>query len=159
MTRIGISLTALWCVVSLAVCGVTSAMVDDKDGKQEIEKEMKKFQGPWTIDSSVTGGTEIPAEQLKGFIMTFEGNKHTLKLGDKVLQVGTQKIDPSKSPKSIDVTMSEGPEKGAVMLGIYELDGDTLKVCFDPEGKKRPTEFTSPKGSSLFLNVHKRVKK
>ena len=76
-----------------------------------------------------------------------------------MVQVGTQKLDPSKSPKAIDVTMTEGPNKGAVMLGIYEFDGDTLKVCFDPQGKKRPTEFKSPPDSANFVNVHKRVKK
>jgi hypothetical protein len=55
--------------------------------------------------------------------------------------------------------VAEGLNKGAVMLGIYEISGDTLKVCFDPEGKKRPTEFKSASGSQTFVNVHKRVKK
>jgi hypothetical protein len=55
--------------------------------------------------------------------------------------------------------LAEGPNKGAVMLGIYEIDGDTLRVCFDPEGKKRPTEFKSASGSQTFVNVHKRAKK
>jgi uncharacterized protein (TIGR03067 family) len=56
------------------------------------------------------------------------------------------------------VTVAEGPNKGAVMLGIYEISGDTLKVCFDPEGKKRPTQFKSASGSQTLV-VHKRVKK
>src|SRR5262245_3126070 len=47
--------------------------------------------------------------------------------------------------------MTEGPSKGTVMLGIYEFDGDTLKVCFDAEGKKRPTEFKSAPGSAIFV--------
>ena len=133
-----------------------STMADDK---ADIEKEIKKFQGVWSIESSETGGVRIPADDLKEFRVIFEGEKHTLKLGDQVFQVGTQKIDPSKSPKTIDVTMTEGPSKGSVLLGIYEIDGDTMKVCFDPEGKKRPTEFKSPAGSKNFVNVHKRIKK
>lgn len=129
------------------------------DNKAEIEKELKKFQGAWTFESVETAGKKESADELKGMTLTFEGAKHTVKKGDEVIQVGTQKIDPSKSPKTIDVTMTDGPSKGMVMLGIYEIDGDTLKVCFDFEGKKRPTEFKSPAGSPTFLNVHKRAKK
>jgi uncharacterized protein (TIGR03067 family) len=151
-----IALVGLVCTLVLAASGRTGARADDK---ADVEKERQKFQGTWTIESSVTGATDIPADQLKEFILIFEGDKHTLKHGDKVFQVGTQKIDPSKSPKTIDVTMTEGPNKGAVMLGIYEIDGDTLKVCFDPEGKKRPTEFKTAASSPTFVNVHKRVKK
>jgi uncharacterized protein (TIGR03067 family) len=156
MNRLRISLAALFCAVGFAAVGWSGALADEKG---DVEKEVKKFQGTWTIESSVTGGMEIPADQLKGFIVIYEGNKHTVKYGDKVIQVGTQKIDPSKSPKTIDVTMSEGPSKGTTMLGIYEFDGDTLKACFDPTGKKRPTEFKSAPGSQNFVNVHKRVKK
>src|SRR5262245_33155672 len=121
-----ISLVALFCVVGFAASGGTGVLADDK---ADIEKELKKLQGSWTIESSETGGQKIPADDLKGFIVTFEGDRHTLKKGEKVVQVGTQKLDPSKSPKAIDVTMTEGPNKGAVMLGIYEIDGDTLKAC------------------------------
>jgi len=47
--------------------------------------------------------------------------------------------------------------KGAAMLGIYEISEDTLKGSFDPEGKKRPTEFKTGSGSETLV-VHKRVK-
>ena len=151
-----IALVVLFFTLLLTASGGTVARADDK---ADIEKELKKFQGTWTFESSESGGKKLPADELKGFILNFEGDKHTLKKGDEVIQVGTQKLDPSKSPKTIDVTMTEGPNKGTVMLGIYEIDADTLKVCFDPEGKKRPTEFKSAPGSRNFVNVHKRVKK
>jgi len=147
------SLVVLFCAVGF------SASASWAEDELDVEKELKKFQGVWTIESSEYGGEKLPADQLKEFVVIYEGDKHTVKAGDKVIQVGTQKIDPSKSPKTIDVTMTEGPSKGAVMLGIYEIDGDTLKACFDMEGKKRPTEFKSELGSQTFLNVHKRVKK
>jgi uncharacterized protein (TIGR03067 family) len=127
--------------------------------RADLEKEARKFQGTWTFESSETAGNELPTGELKGFLLTFEGSQHTVKKGDEVIQVGIQKLDPSKSPKTIDVTMTEGPNKGTVMLGIYEIDGNTLKVCFDPQGKKRPTEFKSASGSENFVNIHKRVKK
>lgn len=150
MNQSRICLAALFCGLGFAAF---SALADD------VEKEMKKFQGDWIIESSEAGGQKIPTDLLKGLIVTYDGDKHTVKRGDAVIQVGIQKIDPSKSPKSIDVTMTEGPSKGAVMLGIYEFDGDTFKACFDASGKTRPTEFKSPAGSQNFVNVHKRAKK
>lgn len=142
----------LFCAIGLVVSGRigTPAAGGPSEGNDEL-------QGAWTIESSVTGGMEIPPGELKGFILTVEGDKHVLKKGDEVIQVGTQKLDPSTSPKAIDVTVTEGPNKGPVMLGIYELDGDTLTVCFDPRGKMRPTEFKSAPGSEHVVNVHKRV--
>ena len=148
-----ISLVALFCVIGFAASGTLA------DDKTDLEKEVRKFQGTWTFESCEAGGQKLPADALKGLILTFEGDKHTVKKGDEVIQIGTQKLDPSKSPKAIDVTMTGGPNKGQVMLGIYEIDGDTLKVCFDPQGKKRPTEFKSAPGSENFVNIHKRVKK
>jgi uncharacterized protein (TIGR03067 family) len=148
----------IFLVVLIGAVGfvASGAVADDK---ADLEREVKKFQGTWTFESSEAGGKALPAAQLKELVLTFEGDKHTVKKGNEVIQVGTQKLDPSKSPKTIDVTMTEGPSKGAVMLGIYEFNGDTLKVCFDSGGKKRPTEFKSPPGSETFVNVHKRVKK
>src|SRR5437879_4175702 len=151
-----IALVTLLCTLVLTASGGFGARAE---GKADVENELKKFQGTWTFESVEAGGKELPAGELKALILTFEGDKHTVKKGDEVIQVGTQKLDPSKSPKTIDVTMAEGPNKGAVMLGIYEIDGDTLKVCFDPQGKRRPTEFKSAPGSANFVNVHKRVKK
>jgi uncharacterized protein (TIGR03067 family) len=148
-----IALMTLLCTLVLTASGARG------EDKADVEKERKKFQGAWTFESVEGGGKEQPAAEFKGMTVTFEGDKYTVKKGAEVIQVGTQKLDPSKSPKTIDVTVTEGLSKGAVMLGIYEISGDTLKVCFDPEGKKRPTEFKSAPDSQVFVAVHKRVKK
>ena len=151
-----IALVTLLCTLGLTASGGTGARADDQ---ADVEQELKKFQGTWTFESVEAGDKEVPADLFKGMTVTFVGDRYTVKKGDDVIQVGTQKLDPSQSPKTIDVTIAEGPNKGAVMLGIYEIDADTLKVCFDPHGKKRPTEFKSAPGSENFVNVHKRVKK
>src|SRR5438105_5280467 len=150
-----IALVTLLCTLGLTASGGTGARTDDK---ADVEKELKKFQGTWTFESVEAGGKEVPAAEFTGIRVTFEGNKYTVKKGDEVIQAATHKLDPSKSPKTLDVTVAEGPNNGAVMLGIYEISGDTLKVCFDPEGKKRATQFKGAPGSQTLV-VHKRVKK
>src|SRR6516164_8701438 len=130
-----LALGTLLCVLVLTAPGGTGARADDK---ADVENELKKFQGTWTFESVEAGGKEIPAAEFKGMTVTFEGDKYTVKKGDEVIQAATQKLDPSRSPKTLDATVTEGPNKGAVILAIYEISGDKLKVCFDEEGKKRP---------------------
>lgn len=128
------------------------------DEKPAIAKELKKFQGDWTFASVEAGGKKLPAGPFEGRTVTFDGNKYAVKRGGKVEEAATVKLDPAKSPKALDVTVTAGPNKGAVMVGIYEFDGGTLKVCFDSAGKKRPTAFKTAAGSPAVLVVHKRLK-
>ncbi len=128
------------------------------DNKSDVLKELEKFHGAWTFASVESGGKELPIDGFKDMTVTFEGDKYTVKVGDKVIQAATQKLDPSQSPKTLDVTITEGVDKGSVLLGVYEISGDTLKVCFDSADKKRPTEFKTGAGSQTLV-VHKRVKK
>jgi uncharacterized protein (TIGR03067 family) len=151
-----IALVTLLCALVLTASGGTGAQVDDK---ADVEKELKKFQGTWTFESVEAGGNKLPADQFKGITVTFEGDKYAVKNGAEVYEAGALKLDPSQSPKTFDSTVTEGPNKGTVILGIYEISEDMLKACFDPEGKKRPTQFQTASGSQTTLVVHKRVKK
>jgi len=137
---------------------VLTAASTRADDQADVEKELKKFQGAWTFESVEAGGKKLPADQFKGMTVNFEGNKYAVKLGDQVVEAATLKFDPSKTPKTFDSTVTAGPNKGKVYLAIYEISGDTLKVCFDEEGKKRPTEFKGASGAQTLV-VHQRVKK
>jgi hypothetical protein len=48
--------------------------------------------------------------------------------------------------------------KGKIILAIYELKGDTLRVCYDLSGKARPSEFKAKPDTPLFLVNYKREK-
>ena len=64
---------------------------------------------------------------------------------------GTFKIDPAAMPKAIDSSPAADPSKP--ILGIYEFDGDTLRVCNAPPGKPRPSDFEAKAGSGHTLTV------
>ena len=62
------------------------------------------------------------------------------------------KLDPSQTPKEIDITPLEGPSKGKTEEGIYNLGGGVLKLCMPgPEGGPRPTELAADKGGKNIL--------
>jgi uncharacterized protein (TIGR03067 family) len=71
------------------------------------------------------------------------------------------KVDATKSPAAIDFTIDEAPVQEAVgskAKGIVALDGDTLKLCYNPMGGDRPTKFESTADNKNHLIVLKRAK-
>jgi uncharacterized protein (TIGR03067 family) len=132
--------------------GLASAADDKKD-------DAKSLQGTWAYQSMEWNGKKLPAEQISKTTITFEGDKFTVRVGDKVTLTGTYKFDLTKSPKTFDATVTEGLEKGSMPLGIFKVEGDTVTGCVRLEGRERPTEFKTSNGSNTVLVVAKRVKK
>jgi uncharacterized protein (TIGR03067 family) len=83
--------------------------------------------------------------------IAFSGDKFTVTEDGKLVQAGTQKLDPTKTPPHIDAVITDGQSKGLKLMGIYELKGDTLKVVFDPRGKERPTSLTAKFGQVMAV--------
>ena len=71
---------------------------------------------------------------------------------------GTYTIDSNTKPKSMSVTGTEGPNIGKTFPAIYELKGDTLRICYDLSGEKHPTEFKSVAATKLYLVTYNRKK-
>lgn len=119
---------------------------------QNAKDEHALLQGAWRVESSKDAGKEDPS--TRGFIFTFQDGKLTAKEGDKIVQ-GSYKLDASKSPKWINVTLDK-----TTFLGIYELMGDTLKICHGKPNDERANEFAStPDSSNRVLTILKREKK
>jgi uncharacterized protein (TIGR03067 family) len=115
------------------------------------------IQGTWLPLTAELAGQEFPDDVRKTIKLTIMGAKYTVSVGKQIDQ-GTTKLNTSVDPKHIDITGADGPNKGKTILAIYELNGDTLRVCYDLSGKNRPTEFKTKPGTQLFLVTYKREK-
>jgi len=127
-------------VVSVCVAAVGARA----DGPAD---EMKKLDGTWVVDKATSDGK--PVEDMKGGRAVFAGDKLTLKAADGKEEKFTYKVDPSQKPKTMDFTPEKKEKNTAPGKAIYELNGDTLKVCLGPPDK-RPAEFTD-KGQVLIV--------
>ena len=121
------------------------------------EKDIDKLQGDWALASYVIDGTKLSDDEAQSLFRTVKGDQYSLLLFDKVITKGTFKIDPKKNPKTSD-SYPDGVSDKAI-LGIYELQGNTLKICLSPPGKERPTAFESTKNSGYSLMIWEREKK
>jgi uncharacterized protein (TIGR03067 family) len=115
------------------------------------EVDLEKLQGKWIIESFLYNGN--PVEMMKDAVRQFKDDKYTLVPKNSDGIEGTFKLDSEKKPREIDMVVN-----GRMLKGIYDLDGDTLKVSYSLTGGERPTEFESKPDSGTTLIVHKRMK-
>jgi uncharacterized protein (TIGR03067 family) len=126
---------------------------------EAIKKEMAQLEGEWSMVSGEIDKQPLPDDLVKNAKRVAKDGATTVTINDQVFMKAKFTVDPTKKPKTIDYMMTDGPTKGKTQLGIYELDGDTVKFCFASPGKERPTDFTTKEGSGRTLSVWKRAKK
>ena len=123
-----------------------------------LADDTKEVQGSWTPMKADLGGQPVPESVLKSISLKLENGKYEISVGgapDK----GTYTLDATSKPKGMIITGKEGPNIGKTFPAIYELKGDTLRICYDLSGSKRPTEFKSIAGTRLYLVTYIREKK
>ncbi len=125
-------------------------------GNEDAAKELKKFQGTWKVTRMEVDGVRIPQVAFENVTVVIDGAKLSFLDKGKAYDEIECALDPSKKPREIDLRYVAGLKKGVIEKGIYEVDGDTLKICQSLTRKKRPTEPGSPKGSAQQLMVLKR---
>ena len=156
MRRYGVAVLA---IVSL-FAGARSQAADGGANEGAVAKDLEAFRGTWRLISKEVDGKKFSDAEIKDVIMTNDGSgRASVRRGDKVLAEGTVKLGPTKSPKTIDVTFTEGERKGQTARGVYEIEGDTFRVCVARAGDERPVELSAKAGSGRTLVVYKREKK
>jgi uncharacterized protein (TIGR03067 family) len=141
----------------LLVCVVVllSAISSQGGGPKD---DLAKLKGDWTLVYTEANGKKRTPENFKEFSRTVTGDTYvvTIETEEGVQTVGGKiKLDPTKSPKTIDVEMTEGAAKGKSFRGIYKFEGDTQVICLAAPDKDRPAKFDSTEGT---VTVWKRPK-
>ncbi|MBN9521214.1 TIGR03067 domain-containing protein [bacterium] len=135
---------------TVAAIAVLTARGDDADHKA--------LQGTWVIEAATLEGRDH-IDDFAGMKLVLAGDHYTVDFG-KNTDKGTFVLDPTKTPKRIDIRSADGPFKGKTLPGIYELKSDTLVLCLEGDGKadKRPTKFEAPGTTRNMLLTYRREK-
>jgi uncharacterized protein (TIGR03067 family) len=107
-------------------------------------RDIEKMQGTWVILSVEMNGQKMGRKELQDAPgeLTLNGNHYLLKFGE-IVNAGTFKLDSEKLPRTVNVIPGDGPNRGRLFPGIYTIEGDFMKTCFNVGGGDRPTEFTT----------------
>lgn len=147
-------------VLMACVGALVGCQIREDARSTPLDPEFQALQGHWIMVSSICCGEEMPSEMVRKISRQINGNLSIITVeeenGPKQF-TGTIHLDAKTQPKSIDISLTSGEAKGNTVLGIYEIKGDQVRMCFSTVGKPRPKEFSSTPGSEQRLVIWKRL--
>jgi uncharacterized protein (TIGR03067 family) len=139
--------------VCVAIAAALNAFAADESA------DAKALLGIWIPVKAELAGQPMPDAILKTITLKLtKGEYEVTVTGEPEPDKGTWTLDTAAKPKGMKITSVKGPNMGKTFPAIYELKADTLRVCYDLSGVKRPTEFKASAGTQLYLVTYNRKK-
>ena len=149
------------------ILALSLAPLSDCAVKDTNKNNLRKLAGRWNAQFSFDeSGAKVSLEDSDYFMVLVFKEDTLVTLTGKISD-GLQKayketsritLDTSKRPKWLDVAVQDGESKGKTFYGIYELDGDSLRICWCSTGRDRPRQFKSNEEQGHNLLSFKRLK-
>jgi len=120
------------------------------------EKDLKELEGTYSVTALEVPGRPADKELIQMFKIAFKGENLSIVIGTEEKKAKI-KADASVQPHTLDITPSEGDEKGKTFLAIYKIEKGGLTLAYTPKGE-RPKEFKSD-GDVILMKLKKEEKK
>jgi len=145
-------------LAALMACGLAAAAWA---GDDPVARDTEALQGEWRAVKGTAEGQKTPTAEAEMFRIAVKGDRLTLSAGGEARKARFV-LDPAKSPKAIDLTWLDGPEKGRTVPGVYALEKGRWRLCVPNakagEAVQRPKEFTAAAGERRMLFTLERGK-
>ncbi len=142
----------LACIACFSMCTLLATA-------RGTEKGSVKIEGTWAATGGILEGKKVPDDEVakEKLVMILKAGKYEITAMGKQVEAGTYKIDFSKMPVAVDMTISKGTGAGKTQLGILKLDGDILTIAMgEAGGKDRPKNFDG--AADVGIIIWKRAK-
>lgn len=141
------------CLTVLLLVPLAAAWAEET--KTDPAQDVARMHGDWRVVEMKVNGLKHDQTEAESLFRTIEGDKFKVSRYSRELNRGTFKLDPTQSPKAIDSLITSTPEP-LTLLGIYEFDGERLRICNALPGKPRPKDFGCRLGSQQTLILWER---
>lgn len=139
-------------LIAVAAClsvGVMRSEAQSNPNASELE-------GVWIAQSMESGGKTAPPEAIALLRFTFKGEELAIRGNSKGDPAREETVRftsvPTTSPKQFDFV----DPNGRAILGIYDIKGEVLSVCFRRGPGERPASFKTEGEVGLVGMVFKR---
>jgi uncharacterized protein (TIGR03067 family) len=102
----------------------------------------RELQGRWKLQGN---------NRLLGALEVRDNGTYTYAVLPNYRETGTLTLDVNRNPRWINLSITEGPHKGKVTLGIYRVDGSKFQLCLGKLDGPRPTQFHSDPDRGVIL--------
>ena len=138
--------------VGTATFLIMEALGRKKGLEQAAAFDQERIQGTWfAVRGERNGGQALPANQLAQMRMIFQGERVEVRVPEgQSGGEGAFELVTATNPRRIKITRPEGQNRFAIMDGIYELNGNHLRICIG-EPEEKATQFKTRAGSRLTV--------
>jgi uncharacterized protein (TIGR03067 family) len=144
---------ATWLIAPSSPRGMRSglAAASDRDDRHRLQGTWEGIRverdGKPVYQGAAAGQAKV---RFVGDAVTFEDQG--ARLG------GTFVVDQHRTPKTFDLTVIEAGLSVTYPAGIYQLSGDTFRLCVAFPSATRPTSFETSPGSGRTLFIYRRTR-
>jgi uncharacterized protein (TIGR03067 family) len=120
------------------------------------EKALKELEGKYTVTHMEKAGKAAEKEKAESVKIAISGDELAIQItrdGEKQEHKAKVKVDAAKTPRTIDISPTDGESKGKTFPGIYKIEKGEVTLVFTEEGD-RPKEFKS-EGKAMLIKMKK----
>jgi uncharacterized protein (TIGR03067 family) len=117
-----------------------------------VTKALAPLQGTWVL--TTPGGQ--PMAESGELTIAVTGDQYAQAVNGAVNERGTIKLDATKTPMWIDLTITEGSDAGKTQIGLLEVKGDTMTGLLKyPGDLVRPAKIAAEPNAIAFVGKKK----
>lgn len=111
------------------------------------------LDGTWVPVAADVAGKPLFVGELRVKYLVLESGAYSIiDRTNHVVDRGSYLVNETAQPATLDIVGRDGPGPGRTLRAIFQLDEDSLTVCYDLDSDERPANM-QPKGDQLLLSI------